>query len=169
MKRRTAIRNLGLTVGGLVAFPAWASAWTPESLGVQTIGSVDDDALLAEIVETFIPETATPGAKSLKVHQFVARMINDCYNEEAKNTFKQGLLKTDDLAKKTYSKSFIDCSTQERTDMLRQMSTNANTSAFSGMVKNLTIRGYTNSQYYLVNIAHFTMVPGFFKGCVPVK
>jgi hypothetical protein len=49
------------------------------------------------------------------------------------------------------------------------MSTGANTSAFAGMVKNLTIRGYTNSQYYLVNIAHFTMIPGFFKGCVPVK
>ncbi len=169
MKRRTAIRSLGLTVGGLVAFPAWASAWTPESIGSQAIGSADDDALLAEIVETYIPETTTPGAKSLKVHQFVARMINDCYNDEAKNTFKQGLLKTDELAKKAYSKTFVECNTQERTDLLRQMSKNTNTSAFAGMVKNLTIRGYTNSQYYLVNIAHFTMIPGFFKGCVPVK
>jgi hypothetical protein len=169
MKRRTAIRSLGLTVGGLVTFPAWASAWTPESIGVNSLTSPDDDTLLAEIAETFIPETNTPGAKSLKVNQFVARMINDCYSDQAKKTFQQGLLSIDQVALKSAGKTFMECSALQRTDVLQQMSAAADSKFFVSMVKNLTVRGYTKSQYYLVNIAKFNMAPGFFNGCVPIK
>ena len=38
----------------------------------------------------------------------------------------------------------------------------------AGLIKNLAIRGYTNSEYYLVNIAKYTIAPGFYHGCVPV-
>lgn len=168
MKRRAALKNLGLSLGALVAMPAWANAWTPDTLEAPTLLPIDDASLLAEIAETIIPETTTPGAKSLNVHQFVQRMIQDCYDEKAQATFKQGLAQTNTLAQTKYSKNFEQCDAKQRIDLLLQMSNDPTTKPFIGLVKNLTIRGYTNSEHYLVNIAKFNMVPGFFHGCVPV-
>lgn len=168
MKRRAALKSLGVSLGALVAMPAWANAWTPDKLEAPTLLPVDDASLLAEITETIIPETTTPGAKSLKVHQFVQRMVQDCYDEKAQATFKQGLAQTNTLAQKNYSKNFEQCDAKQRTELILQMSNDASTKPFIGLVKNLTIRGYTNSEYYLVNIAKFNIAPGFFHGCVPV-
>ena len=168
MKRRAAIKSLGVALGGLVALPAWANNWTPESIGPTHFATIADEALVAEIVETFIPETSTPGAKSLKVQQFVQRMIQDCYDDKAKATFQQGLTQTNTLAQQSYSKAFVQCDSQQRTDLLKKMSVDASSKAFIGLVKNLTIRGYTNSEYYLVNIAKYNIAPGFYHGCVPV-
>lgn len=162
------MKSLGVALGGLVALPAWANNWTPESVGLTHFSAAADEALLAEIVETFIPETSTPGAKSLKVHQFVQRMIQDCYDDKAKATFQQGLTQTDTLAQQNYSKPFVQCDGKQRIELLKKMGDDASSKPFIGLVKNLTIRGYTNSEYYLVNIAKFTLVPGFYHGCVPV-
>ena len=170
MKRRTALKSLIVATGGLVNLPAWATGWTPETIGQTSYVSLNEETLLAELVETFIPETTTPGAKTLKVHQFVLRMINDCYDQPAQDLLKQGLVKTDALAQQTYSKPFVACDASQRTDLLRQMNTatEPDTQQFANLVKGLTIRGYTNSEYYLVNVRKYVMAPGFYHGCVDV-
>lgn len=170
MQRRTALKSLSVALGGLVSMPAWASCWTPDSIGNDKSLSASDEAILAEIVETIIPETKTPGAKSLKVHQFALRMINDCYGEAAQKNLQQGLAKTEELAKKTYNKSFVECDAQQRKDIFGQLSKADEASKkFAEIIKNLTIRGYTNSEYYMVNVQKYVMAPGFYHGCVPVK
>jgi hypothetical protein len=170
MQRRTALKSLSVALGGLVSMPAWASCWTPDSIGNDKSLSASDEAILAEIVETIIPETKTPGAKSLKVHQFALRMINDCYGEAAQKSLKQGLAKTEELAKQAHNKSFIECDAQQRKDTVLQLSKADEASKkFAEMIKNLTIRGYTNSEYYMVNVQKYVMAPGFYHGCVPVK
>jgi hypothetical protein len=171
MQRRSALKNLAVGLGGLVSLPAWASSWTPESIGKTSLVTLDEESLLGEIVETFIPETDTPGAKSLKVHQFALRMINDCYGEQAQTTLKQGLALTDATAQQAYSKSFADCDTAQRKDVLTRMgaSTDPVGKQFVNMIKRLTIQGYTNSEYYMVNVQKFNMAPGFYHGCVPVQ
>jgi hypothetical protein len=171
MQRRSALKNLAMTIGGLVSLPAWASGWTPESIGKSNLVTLDEESLLGEIVETIIPETDTPGAKSLKVHQFALRMINDCYGEQAQTILKQGLALTDATAQQTYSKSFADCDKSQRKDVLTKTgaSTDPAGKPFVDMIKGLTIQGYTNSEYYLVNVQKFNMAPGFYHGCVPVQ
>ncbi|GAB3492383.1 lactose 3-dehydrogenase subunit gamma LacC [Spirosoma knui] len=171
MQRRSALRSLALTVGGLVSLPAWASSWTPDSIGQTSLVTLDEESLLGEIVETFIPETDTPGAKSLKVHQFALRMINDCYGEQAQTTLKQGLALTEATAQEAYTKAFADCDKAQRMDVLTRLNASADPAgkAFVTLIKNLTIQGYTNSEYYLVNVQKFNMAPGFYHGCVPVQ
>ncbi len=61
MQRRTALKSLSVSLGGLVSMPAWATSWTPDSIGNDKSLSASDEAILAEIVETIIPETKTPG------------------------------------------------------------------------------------------------------------
>jgi len=168
MKRRTAVKSLGLALGTLVALPAWAVGWTPDSMGMDNFVSAADEALLAEIVETLIPETSTPGAKSLKVHLFVQRMIKDCYDDQTNARFAQILTQTEALAQKNFRKSFVNCAVSQRIQLLLDLSSTPETKDTAGLIKNLSIRGYTNSEYYLVNIAKYTIAPGFYHGCVPV-
>ena len=171
MQRRNAIKNLSVAFGSLVALPSWAANWTPDSVGKISNLSYNDEELLGEIVETIIPETSTPGAKSLKVHQFAMRMINDCYGEAQQKTFKDGLKKAEELAQQTYQKSFTACDTAQRKDLVNKMldSSDSTSKQFANMIKRLTIQGYTNSEFYMVNVMKFNMAPGFYHGCVPVK
>ncbi|GAB3043953.1 hypothetical protein GCM10027185_54700 [Spirosoma pulveris] len=159
-----------MSLGGLVSLPTWASGWTVNSLGSVSLVSVDEQTLLGEIVETFIPQTNSPGAKSLNVHQFVLQMIKDCLGEPAQTTLQQGLALTETTAQKTYAKEFANCNAPQRRDILLKLaaSTDPVGKAFVDMIKQLTIQGYTNSEYYLVNVQKFNMAPGFYHGCVPV-
>lgn len=176
MQRRSALKSVAITVGGLVSLPAWASGWTPNSLRSVSTIAIDDETLLGDIVETFIPETSTgvsvdaPGAKSLKVHQFVMRMVSDCYGEPVRTTLQQGLVLTETTAQQIVGKAFAACDTPQRLNVLTALSVSADPvgKAFVDLVKRLTIQGYTNSEYYLVNVAKFNMAPGFYHGCVPV-
>ncbi|MCU0338243.1 MAG: gluconate 2-dehydrogenase subunit 3 family protein [Spirosomaceae bacterium] len=170
MQRRAALKNLSTAVGGLMTLPAWAAGWTPESVGPTSLLRLNQEELLAEIVEAIIPETNTPGAKSLKVHQFVVRMINDCYGEAAQKNLAQGLKLTDEAAQKAHSKTFANCDGLQRLALLKQMSESSDVTSkqFVSMIKNLTVQGYTNSQYFMVNVQKYVMAPGFYHGCVPV-
>jgi len=171
MQRRAVIKNLSMSVGGLMSLPTWASAWTPESIGQVGMLSLVEEETLAEIVETIIPETATPGAKSLKVHQFAMRMIKDCYGDEAQKNLKQGLILADTACRQAYNKTFVESNKTQRADILNKMigSNNVPAKQFMNMIKNLTIQGYMNSEYVMTNIQKYTMAPGFYHGCVPVK
>jgi hypothetical protein len=171
MKRRSAVKNLAMAFTGLVTLPAWASGWTSDSISQVASLPLPDENLLAEIVETIIPETQTPGAKSLKVHQFVMRMVTDCFGEQAQADLEQGLKQTNLVAEQIYKKSFMASDAAQRTEVLTQMSNSTDPTArqFVQIIKNLTIRGYLNSEYVMVNLLDYKMAPGFYNGCVPVK
>lgn len=169
MQRRSAIKNLSLALGTAISLPAWATAWTPDSLGTAATLPANEEALLADIVEVIIPETSTPGAKSLKVHLFVQRMIKDCYGEDAQRTFSEGLAKADSVSEALHQKNFMVSDGRQRKATILKMSTDPSTKAFVELVKSLTIRGYTNSEYYMTNVLKYNMVPGYYHGCVPIK
>lgn len=171
MKRRNAVKNLGLAFAGLVSLPGWAQGWTPETVGQPVNASCSEEYQLGEIVETIIPQTETPGARALQVHLFVLRMIQDCYGEPEQELLKQGLLETEQQARQMFGKSFIDCAPAQRNQVLTLMSQSAEGLGrrFVDMIKSLTIRGYMHSEYYLTHIAGFKMAPGFYHGCVPVR
>lgn len=163
-----------------MSLPAWASGWTADSLKSASTLPLAEEALLAEIVETFIPQTTmpgvgspgvgSPGAKSLGVHQFAMRMIQDCYGPPAQTVLQQGLALTESTAQQTAGQSFVNCTTQQRLAILTALTTNTDPvgKAFVDLVKGLTIQGYTNSEYYLVNVKKYVMAPGYYHGCVEV-
>ena len=60
MKRRTAIKQVAFTLGGLMTLPIWAKAWSATDVQSQPFLTATQDTLLAELVETVIPETNSP-------------------------------------------------------------------------------------------------------------
>jgi len=172
MQRRSAIKNLALTIGGTIVLPAWANAWSKESLQNNTFKiSYTKEALLAEIVETIIPKTDTPGAKELGADKFILKMVADCYDKKSQDIFTKGLVSVDELSKKEYAKTFVEIDSKQKLDILKKMSTSQNSDdkGFIQLVKGLTIDGYLVSEYVMTNLRIFEMVPGRYHGCVPIK
>jgi hypothetical protein len=171
MQRRSAIKNIALTIGGAILLPSWANAWNRESLQDSRFISPSQDAFLAEIVETIIPKTNTPGAKDLNVHQFVQRMVMDCYDKKAQETFSKGFDLVESSAKSNFSKTFMECDAKQRLEVLNKMSNSENSDEknFVQLVKGLTIQGYLNSEYVMTNLRIFEFAPARYHGCVPIK
>jgi len=99
------------------------------------------------------------------------RMINDCYGEAAQKGLKEGLMTTDIASKLAHGKVFAEIAPAQRLELLKKLanSPDAATKQFVNMIKGLTIQGYQNSEYVMVNIQKYNMAPGFYHGCVPIK
>ncbi|HEV7350303.1 gluconate 2-dehydrogenase subunit 3 family protein [Telluribacter sp.] len=170
MERRAALKGLATAIGGLVALPSWASNWNQNSLQPTDLLSAEEVPLLASVVDTIIPATDTPGAKELGVDRFVQLMLTDCYDKKAQDTLVSGLATVEEDSKETFGKSFTACSAAQRIHILEGMSLSDNPSskAFFGMVKGLTIQGYMSSEYVMINITKYSMIPPAWNACVPV-
>jgi len=171
VQRRAALQQLAVTVGGFISLPAWANGWNASTVrSSHGLLSAPQDELLAIVVDTIIPETDTPGAKALGVHSFLQKVVADCYEPKAAETLKQGLAATEAMARQTYSRSFGECDTPQRIDVLKRLNQSAEQTQtdFYKLVKALTIRGYTSSEYVMTNLTKYEMVPGRYHGCVPV-
>ena len=172
MQRRNALKTVALSIGSAIILPSWANAWSTKSLQNQHFNnSFSQETLLAEIVETIIPKTDTPGAKDLEIHKFTMKMIADCYDKKAQEVFAKGLISVDGIAKKDFSKSFVESDSKQRLAVLNSMmnSSESNDKDFVRLVKNITIQGYLNSEYVMTNLRKFQLLPGTYHGCVPVK
>ena len=179
MNRRLAIKSLATSFSALLTMPAWASSWNLQSVKLETpfLSAALED-LLTDIVSTIIPEGGKPGAKSLGVPAFVQKMVVDCYEKPAQDEFKTGLENIEKKAQMTYNQSFTALTMLQKMDILRghpETIEPENTSPedqkqkeFFAQLKNLTIQGYTTSEYVLVNHYRYDMAPGHFYGCIPV-
>ena len=172
MERRGAIKYLTLATGAFFITPAWATRWTKTSVSfVSSYLSVAQGELLAEVVETIIPVTDTPGAKDLGIPAFVQRMVADCYEKGVQIKVKNGLDTVSAMSTESYGKPFEQTDTTQRLAILTRManSTDTNQKEFLTLMKSLTIQGYTTSEYVMTNFYHYVMAPGHYYGCVPVK
>lgn len=171
MKRRLLLKSLSASVGALLVMPAWANNWNLQSVGTQTSFLKAEQAnLLSEIVGTIIPEGKIQGAKSLGVPVFIEKMVKDCYEKNAQDDFKKGLDTVETISNGTYNQSFGSLSVPQKEELLKKIgvSTDALQKEFYGLIKNLTIQGYTTSEYVMVNYLKYEMAPGHYYGCVNV-
>jgi len=158
--------------GGLALLPSCLRDEGKSSILLKNISiSLNEENLLAEIAETIIPRTKTPGAKQLKLHLFVLKMLDDCYEEAEQKQFVKGLSMFEDQVHDQFSKSFAKLSVHQRESMLSKLGNNssAELAAFYKIMKEKTIDGYLNSQYVMTNLVIYELVPGRYNGYFPVK
>ncbi len=75
-------------------------------------------SLLDEIGETIIPATTTPGAKASQIGEFMKVMVTDCYTQRQQDAFMSGINEVDEACKKMHSKSFMECTPEQRHALL---------------------------------------------------
>ncbi len=120
MERRTAIKSVALLLGGALSGPTLSAMairngelqpdWVPGALNF----TADQQALLAEIAETIIPTTSTPGAKAAGVGPFIELMIKDCYLPAQQQHFMKGLGDIDAESMKNHGKNYVSLSNEQR-------------------------------------------------------
>jgi hypothetical protein len=135
--------------------------------------SGEQEKLLAELAETIIPKTTSPGAKDVYAHQFAMKIMDDCASREDQQKFVKGLEAFEKFAEKKAGRSFLKATVQQRSGILEELENmkaeESEEAAFYRKMKGLTIRAYTSSRYYLTQVQVYELVPGRWHGCVPVK
>lgn len=177
MNRREALSRVAIIMGGSVigaeAFLTGCKAST------KTVSfSKDDIAFLNEVGETILPATNTPGAKEAKVGEFMAVMVNDCYDENNQLIFMEGMkaLQFKD-AKTKIGKSFMEASAEERHKLLVALDAEAKeynknkkpeeSTHYFSMMKQLTLSGFFTSELGATKALRYVAVPGKFDGSAP--
>ncbi|MDO6470876.1 gluconate 2-dehydrogenase subunit 3 family protein [Maribacter sp. 1_MG-2023] len=98
MDRRRVLKNMGMSLGYMVATPTLLSivqscksepalTWTPEFLA-QNEGSV-----LSKLVNLILPKTDTPSATEVQVDIFIDRFAKDVMEKEQQDFFKMSMTK----------------------------------------------------------------------------
>jgi Gluconate 2-dehydrogenase subunit 3 len=118
MDRRELLKMVALLTGGVViggeVFLSGCKTGTKTEAGF----TASNIALLDEVSETIIPATATPGAKAAMVGEFMKVMVTDCYTQNQQSAFMKGISALDEACEKMNGKSFMDCTPQQRHDLL---------------------------------------------------
>jgi gluconate 2-dehydrogenase gamma chain len=183
MNRRESIKGLGLIVAGGAVAPSVLADFFRVSAAISESGErwtpvfvpARHAELLAELVETIIPKTDSPGAKEALVHVFVDLYVKDCYPKERQDVFLAGLDGLDALAGKDFGRAFLALSGDERLALLRRLEKEslekgeAADASFVRSLKSVTLLGYFTSKPGVTQATGYVHAPGPFKGCVDLK
>jgi len=168
MKRRELIKSIGLVAAATSILPDWLHGWSVQKLTPSLAFSDDQKDKLSLIAGTFIPEGAEKGANGVGVGKFLDVLFADCFTAADQNKIKEFLLEVDLLAKQLFQQSFGQSTQPQREKVLQNLAANPTHKWAADTLRNETIRGYTTSEYVMVNYYHYVMVPGFYHGCVTV-
>jgi hypothetical protein len=180
MQRRTALKQLGLIAGAAIILPHCTSkeAATEASITLHKLQvSGQQENLLATMTDALIPKTDIPGAKELNIHQFVLRMMDDCFDADAQKKFMDGLEQAKKAVADKTGKDAEDCTAADWQALFQDIEAGKTTApvqgednlkAFYDPFRQLTIRGYLGSEYVMTNVFGYQMIPGKFTGEVKI-
>jgi len=201
MNRRDALVRVALLTGATVTLPALAdtleaSANRRALTGKPVFFTADQDATVAELADTIIPTTKTPGAKAAKVNEVIDIIVKDCYREPEQRAFVEGLAHTNQLSQDAYGKAFAQLDSPQRIEIVKKLEAEAkqqkadmknvqagaaqndvqlpkekqkSKTPFFTMLKDLTLTGYFTSEIGATQALEYVAVPGRYDGCVPLK
>lgn len=188
MDRREYIKQtvaaLGLTLTGISAAEILSSCQKRSSLEWKPIFFRSKHAeIIAEIAETILPKTATPGAKDLAVPQFIDAIVAKTMNSEAQKGLVAEIEDFEKAVKSKYGKGFASLSNDQKLEYLTildqekprsgmsmwgiNLEPDAPKSTFLKKIKGMVLWGYYTSEEAGKNIFRYDPIPGIFEPCIP--
>ncbi len=179
MNRRELIQNIslllgGTIVGGSIFMQQGCKQATPQ---VADLLSESKQAWLAELVETILPATKTPGAKEAGVAAFIPVMVKDCYTPENQKIFLDGMVTIDKLSNEKFKNDFVSITQEQRTELLTELDKEQkeyqsakkkeDPSHYFRMMKELTLLGFFTSETGATKAMRYIAIPGKYEGCIP--
>ncbi len=172
LDRRSALKHLLIIAGGVTLIPSCLqkeNSTTSIHLNNLAIDG-NDEKLLAELSETIIPATDTPGAKDTYTHLYTLKMVDDCRTKEEQKKFEKGLKAFHKFARDRSNQPFTALTPADREQLIQKIQNREDVPedvlTFYNTVKGLTIQGYLSSKFYLSKVQVYELTPGRFKGCV---
>ena len=182
MKRRKAIGTI-LLAGGATVVGFGGYEWYSLTKNPDKNFLISKKSLLAELAETIIPATDTPGAKEAGAVEFILPLLNECTDTKTLNNFVKGLRDLEEHSRSHYHREFIDCSPAEKEAVLSYFDQNTQTtnylfekakSKFTGYsffttLKTYTVQGYCISEKGASLGMRYIAVPGKYLSCIPLE
>jgi Gluconate 2-dehydrogenase subunit 3 len=175
LKVSTLLLGYSLTAGTTAALLGGCKAETARDWTPKTLTNQEAD-LLAEICETILPKTDTPGAKDALCHRYIDEMMTNFFAAEKQEYFKTSLKVFDNKSKEKYSKAFVALTANEREAILGALAaeakdykdeTNGEKPHIFKAIKQATITGYFTSEVGAKGgLCEFLAVPGPYQGCI---
>jgi len=184
MKRREALKNIGLTLGYTAIVPSALSIlqsctnnekkWTP------VFFTEEESIVIKKLVDLILPKTeATPGALDVNVPEFLDVYASKAYNEEDMAKYKKGIesivdalpvsesgvkdLKTEDytalLNKYLRATKTIETQFKKENNLVYKSLSN---------LRNQAVWAFTTSETIGKNILAYDPIPAIQKGCISV-
>lgn len=176
MQRRTVLKGLAAAAAAAWMLPSCIADPRKVSIALNNLSVTgDEEDLLAAIAEAIIPETDTPGAKTVAAHHFTLVMVDDCMSEEDQQRYLKGMRKFENALSRLTGKSFTGAEAAEQRSMLealeRGLSEQPEEIAFFWRrTRGYILQGYTSSEYFLTKVKPYQLVPGpQYQGCVAVS
>jgi len=172
MNRRNAFKNIVLVPGTLITLPLWMQSCgiTDSNKHLSTF-SLDEQRLLASVVETIIPAGNSIGGLSVGVDKYLQKLIYDCYESPMQENVKNQLQALNASAMQSFEKSFSGCTQQQRQDLFLKLSVSQDKmqKTFFDLMKTETIHGFNTSQKVMEGYFDYKVAPGHYYGCINVK
>jgi hypothetical protein len=192
--RREVLKLLAVS-SALPALPAeWMATFRAIHAGpgngpALKILNAHQDATVTAMAELILPQTGTPGAKAVRVNEFIERIVAEWYSDEDRARFLAGLAGVDARTQSLFKKDFVDVSPEQQSEILRALgdemaqATEALAKAPRGdrgtdrepednfyfMFRKLTLTGYFTSEAGFTQQLREEIIPGRFDGCFPIE
>ena len=192
MHRRELFRLLGagaaLPVFDSNLLAAFQDAHPKSNYNLRTLNP-HQNATVVTMTDLIIPETDTPGAKAVRVNEFIDLILTDWAHDDERKNFLAGLDDVDKRSNAIFAKNFIDVTAAQQEILLRELDQryamdredraahpfvrrphNAQlTGDFFGVVKRMTLYGYYTSEVGFTQELRKQIIPGTYHGCTPVS
>jgi len=182
MNRRTSIKQI-FVVGALGVSTLSVFKWFQANSVVKAESFDHYKNLLAELAETIIPKTDTPGAKDAQVEVFIIKMMQFCEDRKTQHNFLNGLHSLETYTFSKYDHDFIRCNKSQRAqvlayfeeksyysiNILNKINYKLLGSPFFTKLKELTVQGYCTSQIGATNGLAYDYIPGTYEACIPLS
>lgn len=191
MHRREMLRVL--TAGAVLPtltpelFAFFRQAQPGAGYSLRTLTRGQNDQIVA-MIDLIIPATGTPGAKGVRVNEFMDVILTDWATAEERQRFLTGLADVDTRSNRLFGKSFTAASIEQQTDLLLALddelsAERANSletrhdppipdtqlqGSFFGVFKRMTVYGYYTSEVGFTEELKLEIIPGALHGCMPV-
>ncbi|MEP6748627.1 MAG: gluconate 2-dehydrogenase subunit 3 family protein [Bacteroidota bacterium] len=181
MNRRKAILSFFLIGGGATATFSgykWYSIHKTPDLNFLDA----HQALIADLAETIIPATDTPGAKEAMVHVTLTSMIKQVADRKTQNIFIDGLKDVESHSSSKYSKSFSALAATQQQEVVGYFRDQGkNYGGMVGKIKNKFIGksffhilkeyatiAFCTSKSGATKTLAYDFIPGKFNACMPM-
>src|SRR5450432_591158 len=182
MKRRKAIGSI-LLAGTATAVGYGGYEWYSLTKSPDKKYILSKKSLLAELAETIIPATDTPGGKEAGAVEFMIRFLDECTDKKTLNRFVKGLQDLEAYTHDRFKKEFTDCSEKERGEILHHFEEKATASSsifdkikntstgkpFFVTLKSYAVYGYCISEKGATIGMRYIAVPGKSLPCIPLE
>lgn len=131
--------------------------------------------LLAEMAETILPETGTPGAKTAGVGPFIALIVTDCYSPEQQQVFSEGLATVERQCLDAYGAGFAALTPEQRLEVAEQLDREQHEAMrvravgepphYFRMLKELAVVGFFTSEAAYTDVLEYVETPGRYEAC----